>query len=55
MLLMIEICIRGGICQSIYWYVKAYNEYMKNYEKIKNHHNLSIGNQIICMDGQCYL
>ena len=23
MLLMVEKCIRGGICHSIYWYAKA--------------------------------
>ena len=27
-----------GICYSIYWYAKANNKYMKNYDKIKNCH-----------------
>ena len=35
MLLMVEEGIRGGICHTIYWYVKAYNKYMKNYDKNK--------------------
>ena len=33
MLLMIEKGLRGGMCQSIHWYVKANNKYMKNYDK----------------------
>ena len=33
MLLMIETGTRGGICQSTYRYVKANNNYMKNYDK----------------------
>ena len=35
MLLMVEIGIRGGICNSIYQYVKGNNNYMKDYEKNK--------------------
>ena len=35
MLLMAENCIRGGICHSIYRYVKANNKYMKYYDKNK--------------------
>ena len=35
MLLMIEKCIRGGICHSIYQYAKAYSKYMKDYVKNK--------------------
>ena len=35
MLLMVEKGIRGGICNSIYRYVKANNKYIKNYDKNK--------------------
>ena len=35
MLLMIEKCIRGGICHAVHRYAKANNEYMKNYDKSK--------------------
>ena len=35
MLLMIEKCIRGGIWHSIYWYAKANNKYIKDYDKNK--------------------
>ena len=35
MLLMAEKGIRGGICHSIYRYVKANNKYMINYDKNK--------------------
>ena len=35
MLLMVEKGIRGGICHSTYWYAKANNKYMKNYDKNK--------------------
>ena len=35
MLLMEEKSIRGGICHSIYWYEKANNKYMKDYDKNK--------------------
>ena len=35
MLLMVEKCIRGEICHSIYWYTKANNKYMKDYDKNK--------------------
>ena len=35
MLLMIEKVIKGGICHSIYWYEKAYNKYVKDYDKNK--------------------
>ena len=33
MLLMVQKGIRGGICKFINKYVKANNEYMKNYNK----------------------
>ena len=33
MLLMIEKRIRGGICHKIFGYAKAYNKYMKDYNK----------------------
>ena len=42
-LLMVEKGIRGGICHAIHQYAKANNKYMKDYEKIKNHHILNIG------------
>ena len=35
MLLMVEEGIRGEICHSIHRYAKAYNKYMKNYDKNK--------------------
>ena len=43
MLLMLKKDIRGGICHAIHWYVKANNKYMKNYDKNKDRHILSIG------------
>ena len=43
MLFMVKRGIRGGICHAIYRYVKANNEYMKNYDKIKDTHVLNIG------------
>ena len=30
---MVEKGIRGGICHAIYWYPKANNKYMKDYDK----------------------
>ena len=50
MLLMIENCIRGGICQSFHRYAKANNKYMKNYDKNKES---SIKMLIIYKDEQC--
>ena len=35
MLLTVEKGIRGGICNSIYRYVKAIDKYMKDYDKNK--------------------
>ena len=35
MLLKVEEGIRGGICHSIYWYVKTDNKYTKKYDKNK--------------------
>ena len=32
---MIEKGMRGGIYHSIYWYVKAHNKYMNDYDKNK--------------------
>ena len=34
MLLMVGKEIRGGLCQAVYKYAKANNNYMKNYNKI---------------------
>ena len=34
-LLMVEKGIRAGICNVIYWYARANNKYMKNYDKNK--------------------
>ena len=46
LILMVEKCIRE-MCHSIYWYAKANNKYMKDYDKIKNLHIFSIGMLII--------
>ena len=35
MLLIAERGIRGRICNWIYWYTKANNKYMKDYDKNK--------------------
>ena len=35
MLLMVENCIIGGICHSIYQYAKANSKYMRDYDKNK--------------------
>ena len=35
MLLLVEKDIRGGICHSIYWYAKANNQCIKDYDKNK--------------------
>ena len=40
MLLMVEKGIRGGICHSVYWYAKANNKYMKDYDKNKESSHL---------------
>ena len=32
---MVEKGMKGGICHAIYWYAKANNKYMKNYDKNK--------------------
>ena len=33
MLLMLEICPRGGICHTIHQYAKGNNKYIKDYDK----------------------
>ena len=43
MLLMVEKGIRRWIYHSIYWYAKANNEYMKNYNKDKKYNIFNIG------------
>ena len=35
MLLMVEKRIKRGICHSVYWYAKANNKYMKDFDKNK--------------------
>ena len=40
MLLMVEKSIRLGICHAIYWYAKANNKYMKDFDKNKESSNL---------------
>ena len=35
-LLTLEKSIRGGICNAIYWYAKANNKYIKDYDKKKS-------------------
>ena len=35
MLLIVEKGIRGGACNSVHWYTKANNKYMKDYDKSK--------------------
>ena len=42
MLLMVEKDIRGRICHAIQRYARANNKYMKNYDKISNHHTSCI-------------
>ena len=53
MLLMTEKHKRDGICHAIHRYAKANNNYIKYYDKNKDHHILSIGTYVIYMDGQC--
>ena len=53
MLLMVKRGIKSGICHVIRRYVKASNNYMKNYEeneKIKNRYILSIDIAILSID-----
>ena len=42
-LLMVEKAIRGGICNSIYWYAKPNKVHMKDYNKNKECHILNVG------------
>ena len=53
MLLKVEKCIRGGICDSIYRYAKAENKYMKDYNKSKKSSYIQYWDVIIYMVGQC--
>ena len=39
--LMMEKEIRGGICNTIYWYAKANNRYMKDYDQNKESSDLN--------------
>ena len=52
-LLVVEIDIRSGMYYTFDQYEKVNNKYMNDYYKKNNHHIISIGTQIICMDGQC--
>ena len=47
---MIEKVISGGICHAIHRYVKAYNKYMKKYDKNKEKEFVRICNvtKVIC-------
>ena len=51
MLLMVEKSIKGGICHSVYRYLKANNKYMNDYAKNKQsiykNKNIKISNQYI--------
>ena len=51
MSLMVEKGIRDGICHAFHLYSKANNKYIKNHVKNKESFYLSIGRQLICMDG----
>ena len=42
MLLMAGKGSKGGICHAIYGYAKAYNKHIKDYDKNRNHHILTI-------------
>ena len=44
MLLLVEKGIRRGIRHSIYWYAKANEKYMKDYDKNKESSYLSLNN-----------
>ena len=44
MLLLVEKGIRGGLCATIHWYVKANNKYMKDYDKNKESSYLNYWN-----------
>ena len=48
--LMVEKVISGGICHAIHRYVKAYNKYMKKYDKNKEKEFVRICNvtKVIC-------
>ena len=54
MILIVKKRIRRGICHTIHQYVKANNKYMKDYDKLKNHHILNIGLQIIYMVAKAF-
>ena len=43
MLLIVETGVRRGICHSVYWYAKAKNKYMKDYDKSKESSYLPYG------------
>ena len=44
MFLMVEKATTGGICNAIYWYAKAKNKYMKNYDNNKESSYLNYWN-----------
>ena len=53
MLLMVEECIIGGICYSIYQYAKANNKYMKDYDESRELSYLQHWDVNSFMVGQC--
>ena len=53
MLLMVEKCIRGGICHAIHRYAKANSKYMKDYDKNKELPYLQYWDVNNLSDGQC--
>ena len=53
MLLMVEKGYRGGICQSMYWYAKANNKCIKDYDKSKKSSYLKYWDVNNFVVGQC--
>ena len=53
MLVIVQRGVRRGICHSIYWYAKAKNKYMKDYDKNKECHIFHMMMWIIYVVEQC--